>query len=90
METTPKYSTGPRSCRELAGIAIDIAQKHDDLLGDVLPSHIALAVEAIVVDLCDRRSIKHAWHEIDDDVQAEIKYVWGIIIENCTQTRPSP
>ena len=84
METQVDYSTSIHTCGEMADIAINHAHRHaDDLLTDVLPEPVALAVEAIVADLCDRRGIKHAWHEIDDDVQDEIRYVWGLIIEKC-------
>jgi len=38
---------------------------------------VDLAVEAIVADICDRRGIKHAWLEIDLDVQDEIREPHG-------------
>ena len=84
METQHEYSTRSRPCGELAEIAIRMAEKYGTPLEDVLPGPIALAVEAIIQDLNDRRGIKHAWREIDEDVRDEIKYVWGLIIEQCT------
>jgi len=37
-------------------------------------------VDAILFDLTDRRGIKNAWHDIDDDIQEEIKAKWAAII----------
>jgi len=34
------------------------------------------AVEAIVLDLSDRRGIGHEWFQIDEDIQDEIRSEW--------------
>ena len=39
------------------------------------------SVDAIIYDLSDRRGIKHAWDQIDDDIQEEIKGVWRNAIQ---------
>jgi len=69
----------------MADIAIHHAEKYGTPLEDVLPGPIALAVESIIQDLLDRRGLKHEWRQIDEDVQDEIGYVWGLIIEKCIQ-----
>jgi len=38
------------------------------------------AVDAIILDLTDRRGLRQAWEEIDDDIQYEIKNKWRDII----------
>jgi len=39
------------------------------------------SVDEIILDLSDRRGIKHAWGQIDDDIQEEIKRVWRSAIQ---------
>ncbi len=46
---------------------------------------IELAVEAIEVDISDRKSLKSAWLEIDDAVKSDIKAKWKAIIKRCIQ-----
>ena len=68
------------SCEALADIAIS----HGDYYGhpiDALAPSTARIVEAIIADLSDRRGLRQEWEQIDSDVQDEIRYVWGIIIE---------
>ena len=36
-------------------------------------------VDAILVDLADRRGLRHEWDQIDDDIQAEIRAEWMLI-----------
>ena len=38
-------------------------------------------VDDIIADLTDRRGLKSEWHNIDDDVQAEIVTTWRQIAE---------
>lgn len=39
-------------------------------------------VNKIVLDITDRRGIKHEWNNIDEDIQKEIKEKWiNIILE---------
>lgn len=54
------------------------------------PDPAERAVAAIVRDLTDRRGIKWAWHEIDTDVQAEIRRRWAELIrrEYAKETGP--
>ena len=40
------------------------------------------SVDEIIRDLSDRRGIKHAWDQIDADIQEEIKQVWREAIQN--------
>ena len=87
META-EYSTGPHTCAEYARMALEGGRKHGEplhLLGDA----VELAVEAIIYDLRDRRALKHSWDQIDEDVQQEIRHVWGIIIESVLDKQPS-
>lgn len=44
------------------------------------PDKARLVAEAIVSDICDRRGIKHAWEEIDQDTQYSIVDTWEMII----------
>jgi len=66
---------------EQARNAIESAREYGTPL-KMLDSQIELAVEAIIEDLTGRRGIKHEWHQIDQDIQNEIRYVWGCIIES--------
>ena len=44
------------------------------------------AVSKIISDLTDRRGLKHAWFDIDDDIQEQIKEKWvKIIMEQETE-----
>jgi predicted component of type VI protein secretion system len=39
------------------------------------------AVDLIIDDLSDRRGLKHEWHQIDPEIQAEIKEEWvGLLL----------
>jgi hypothetical protein len=44
------------------------------------PDRARLAAQAIVSDLCDRGGIKHAWNDIDKEIQQEIVDTWHEII----------
>lgn len=44
-------------------------------------------VDAILVDLTDRRGLRHAWDEIDDDIRDEIKACWAEIVRAKLATR---
>lgn len=46
------------------------------------------AVEVIVADLSDRRGLKWEWDKIDDDIKAEIKAVWGRVIDLVRSSAP--
>ena len=37
-------------------------------------------VDAIIMDLSDRRGLKHEWHHIDEEIKEEIKDAWIKII----------
>lgn len=87
MEAKTQCSTGPRTCEEMADIAIRHAEQFGHPI-DVLAPPVAQAVEAIIADLTDRRGLRHEWEQIDSDVQDEIRYVWGIIIEKALDTAP--
>jgi len=41
---------------------------------------IDVAVEAIILDLSDRRGLKREWYAIDADVKQEIEATWSKII----------
>jgi hypothetical protein len=41
---------------------------------------IVHAVDAIILDLSDRRGLKQEWDQIDDDIQQEIKETWAGLI----------
>jgi len=44
------------------------------------------AVSKIISDLTDRRGLKHAWFDIDDDIQEQIKEKWvKILLEQETE-----
>jgi hypothetical protein len=44
------------------------------------------AVSKIISDLTDRRGLKHAWFDIDDDIQEQIKEKWvKILMEQETE-----
>lgn len=38
------------------------------------------AVDQIINDLTGRRALRQAWDEIDNDIQAEIRAQWSILI----------
>lgn len=40
----------------------------------------ALIVERIVIDLADRRGLKHVWYTLDRDIRKEIEATWRLII----------
>lgn len=45
-----------------------------------------IAVLKIISDLTDRRGLKHAWYDIDDDIQEQIKEKWvKILMEQETE-----
>lgn len=39
-----------------------------------------LIVDKILEDIRHRKGLRHAWDEIDEDVQAEIKHEWALQI----------
>ena len=39
-------------------------------------------VNKILEDLTDRRGLRQAWDEIDEEIQEEIRTSWTIIIDN--------
>lgn len=39
-----------------------------------------VAVGKILNDLTDRRGLRQAWEGIDEDIQAEIKHAWALLI----------
>lgn len=39
-------------------------------------------VDAILADLTDRRGLRQAWEEIDEDIREEIKECWMDIVSN--------
>jgi len=47
---------------------------------DVTREQAQEAVREIVRDLSDRRGLKWAWDDIDEDIQAEIKKRWADLI----------
>jgi hypothetical protein len=45
-------------------------------------------VHALIKDLCDRRGLRQAWEQIDDDVQREIVKTWTQIATKCLTEQP--
>jgi hypothetical protein len=37
-------------------------------------------VDGIIYDLDDRRGLKHEWRRIDEDIRAEIREAWILIV----------
>lgn len=42
----------------------------------------AKVVDDIISDMTSRRGLRHAWDDIDEDVQAEIRETWIAIVAN--------
>lgn len=42
------------------------------------------AVARIVVDLCDRGGLKHAWHAFDEETRFAIATTWARLIDGAT------
>lgn len=40
-----------------------------------------IIVDAIIIDLSDRRGLRHEWEQIDEDIQKEIRDKWINLIE---------
>jgi len=59
---------------------IEIAKKYGRKIAD---DPIALAVDALVMDLSDRRGLKQEWANIDEHIQEEIMGMWDAIIHRC-------
>lgn len=57
-----------------------LAKEHGRKLENNL---IALAVDALIFDLSDRRGLKQEWAEIDERTQEEIMDMWEAIIRGC-------
>jgi len=54
---------------------------------DTLRATAEAAVDEILDDLTDRRGLKHEWHNIDADIQAEIKAAWADAIHKALQAQ---
>lgn len=39
-------------------------------------SKAEIIIDAIIEDLTDRRGLRQAWEDIDEDIQQEIRNVW--------------
>lgn len=44
------------------------------------PEQAINAVNTIIDDLTDRRGLRHAWDEIDEDIKGEIQIEWMRLI----------
>ena len=65
---------------EDAKYTIELAKKYGRNIKD---DPIALAVDALVMDISDRRGLKQEWANIDEVIQQEITCMWDTIIRQC-------
>lgn len=69
----------------VANTILRAVHNHQEIFGDVPKDVGKLAASAILDNLSDRRGIKHALADIDEDVMAELHTCMGDIINQCLE-----